>query len=148
MQRVDALAFLLSVPTDWVGITTLTYRSWERALTLDSLFPLQLPCLVSPFNMARLYISPWQQQCECVRVCVWGEYHASSSATTRLCDSRHVQMVFVSTLNEVADTERSDPIGHWSFLRGCSGRDIVQAKYSGEFGNLFGSGKIWRSGIS
>ncbi|PWA15432.1 hypothetical protein CCH79_00008497 [Gambusia affinis] len=32
----------------------------ERALTLDSLFPLQFPRPAPPFNTAPLYISPWQ----------------------------------------------------------------------------------------
>lgn len=80
----------------------------ERAPTLDSLFPLQLPRSIPPFNLAPLYISPWQLHCVCVYVC---ESHGSS-ATASLRDSRHVQMVFVLVPNEVPDTESRDLIGH------------------------------------
>ena len=88
----------------------------EKAQTLDSMSPLQPPAPLLPFNMAPLYISPWQLQCVClcVCVCVWGRSHGSS-ATTSLRDSRHVQMVLVLALNEVPDTESRDLIGQSEF---------------------------------
>lgn len=58
----------------------------ECEWTLDSLFALQLPHSSPPFNVAPLYISPWQLQCVracvCVRVCLrwisWFPSHKSS----------------------------------------------------------------------
>lgn len=122
-------SFHLSFPRDGVGISTLTdwLADWrknkrEPERTLDSLFALQLPHSTPPFNMAPLYISPWQLQCMCVRVCVWGESHDFSATSLR--DSRHVQMVLVLALNEVPDTEQWS---HWTqWFQGGSGREATQ----------------------
>lgn len=75
----------------------------ERALTLDSLFPLQFPRPAPPFNTAPLYISPWQLRS--TSVCEWGESHGFSAATG-LRDSRHDRTVFVWGLNKEPCIER------------------------------------------
>lgn len=91
----------------WLAGRLIGKQGREGALTLDSLFPLQFPRPVLPFNTAPLCISPWQLRS--MSVCEWGGSHGFS-AINGLRDSRHVQMVFVRGLNDEPRIER------WHFL--------------------------------